>query len=275
MSLAPGTRIGAYEIQSPLGAGGMGEVYRARDTKLGRQIAVKILPDDFLKDPARVARFQREAQALAALNHPHIAQIYGFDDTGDIHALVMELIEGPTLADRIARLLRRCLEKERKRRLPDIGVARLEIDDAIAAPAFAAANAEMSGQRRGQRAAWIAAVIAGLTAATIGALHVTERPPQPPSPIRFHVVPPADASFPSGDEPGRPQAISPDGRHIVFQVLPAGGGRAVLAIRSFDVDQSRQLPGTEDASFLFWSPDSRFIGFFADGKLNHLVIDDR
>ena len=102
MSLAPGTRIGAYEIQSPLGAGGMGEVYRARDTRLGRQVAVKILPDDFLKDPARVARFQREAQALAALNHPHIAQIYGFDDSSDIHALVMELVEGPTLADRIA-----------------------------------------------------------------------------------------------------------------------------------------------------------------------------
>jgi serine/threonine protein kinase len=86
MSLAPGTRIGAYEILLLLGVGGMGEVYRARDTKLGRDVAVKILPDTFVTDPARVARCQREAQALAALNHPHIAQIYGFDDSSEIHA---------------------------------------------------------------------------------------------------------------------------------------------------------------------------------------------
>jgi serine/threonine protein kinase len=75
MTLAAGTRIGPYEIQSPLGAGGMGEVYRARDTKLGRDVAIKILPDNFVHDPERVARFQREAQVLASLNHPHIAQI--------------------------------------------------------------------------------------------------------------------------------------------------------------------------------------------------------
>ena len=102
MTLAAGTRVGPYEIQAPLGAGGMGEVYRARDTTLGREVALKVLPDGVVHDAARVARFQREAQLLAALNHPHIAQIYGFEDSADVRALVMELVEGPTLADVLA-----------------------------------------------------------------------------------------------------------------------------------------------------------------------------
>jgi serine/threonine-protein kinase len=101
--LAPGTRLGPYEIISPLGAGGMGEVYRARDTKLNRDVALKILPAEFAVDPDRLARFKREAQVLASLNHPHIAAIYGFEDSGETHALVLELVEGPTLADRIAK----------------------------------------------------------------------------------------------------------------------------------------------------------------------------
>src|SRR5436190_10470823 len=103
MPLSAGTRLGPYEIQSALGAGGMGEVYRARDTKLGRDVALKVIPDTFALDPDRLARFQREAQVLASLNHPHIAAIYGFEDSGDTHALVLELVEGETLADRIAR----------------------------------------------------------------------------------------------------------------------------------------------------------------------------
>ncbi len=109
MSFTPGTRLGAYEIVSPLGAGGMGEVYRAADTRLKRHVAIKILPQDLAADPDRLARFQREAEVLASLNHPHIAAIYGLEDAmppGSSHAgataLVMELVEGPTLADRIA-----------------------------------------------------------------------------------------------------------------------------------------------------------------------------
>ena len=90
MPLSPGTRLGPYETQSPLGAGGMGEVYRARDTKLKREVALKVLPEGFAQDPARMARFQREAEVLASLNHPNIAHIYGVED----RALVMELIEG-------------------------------------------------------------------------------------------------------------------------------------------------------------------------------------
>jgi serine/threonine protein kinase len=96
MSLAPGTRLGAYEIAARIGAGGMGEVYRATDTKLKRQVALKSLPDSFATDSDRLARFQREAEVLASLNHPNIAAIYGFEDMGGAKALVMELVEGPT-----------------------------------------------------------------------------------------------------------------------------------------------------------------------------------
>jgi eukaryotic-like serine/threonine-protein kinase len=102
VALNTGDRLGAYEIHSALGAGGMGEVYRATDTKLGRAVALKILPDAFATDPDRVARFQREAKTLALLNHPNIGGIYGLEDASGATALVLELVEGPTLADRIA-----------------------------------------------------------------------------------------------------------------------------------------------------------------------------
>ena len=102
MTLAAGTRLGPYEILSPLGAGGMGEVYRARDAKLQRDVAIKVLPDAVAEDAERLARFQREAQVLASLNHPHIAAIYGLEKAGNFEALVLELVEGETLAERIA-----------------------------------------------------------------------------------------------------------------------------------------------------------------------------
>ena len=103
LMLSPGTRIGPYEIVSLLGAGGMGEVYRARDTKLERDVALKILPPAFTADADRAARFEREARLLASLNHPHIGAIYGFENAGDVPALVLELVEGDTLADRVRR----------------------------------------------------------------------------------------------------------------------------------------------------------------------------
>jgi serine/threonine protein kinase/Tol biopolymer transport system component len=102
MTLAPGTRLGAYEIIAPIGAGGMGEVYQARDTRLERDVAIKVLPDAFASDPDRIARFQREAKTLASLNHPQIGAIYGLEESNGIKALILELVEGPTLADRIA-----------------------------------------------------------------------------------------------------------------------------------------------------------------------------
>ena len=101
MPLTPGTTLGPYSVTAQIGAGGMGEVYRARDTKLDRDVALKILPEDFASDPERLARFQREAKVLAALNHPNIAQIHGLEESGDTPALVLEYVDGPTLQDRI------------------------------------------------------------------------------------------------------------------------------------------------------------------------------
>ncbi|HUX28624.1 MAG TPA: protein kinase, partial [Terracidiphilus sp.] len=96
-------QIGHYQILAKIGEGGMGEVYRARDTRLNREVAIKLLPRAFAEDPHRMARFEREAQLLASLNHPKIAAIYGLEESGATRALVMELVEGPTLAERIGR----------------------------------------------------------------------------------------------------------------------------------------------------------------------------
>ena len=102
MALETGARIDIYEVTGKLGEGAMGEVYRARDTTLDRDVALKVLPDSFTADPERLGRFQREAKVLASLNHPNIGGIYGLETSGDNQALVLELIEGPTLAERIA-----------------------------------------------------------------------------------------------------------------------------------------------------------------------------
>jgi serine/threonine protein kinase len=101
MPLTAGTRLGPYEILASIGAGGMGEVYRARDTKLKRDVALKVLPEAFARDPDRMARFQHEAEVLAALNHPNIAAIYGLEDSTGTVAIVMELVQGRSLAEKI------------------------------------------------------------------------------------------------------------------------------------------------------------------------------
>src|SRR5262244_2528874 len=103
MALTPGTRIGPYEVKSALGEGGMGVVFRAVDTKLQRDVALKLLPDHLADDPDRLSRFQREAQVLASLNHPNIAQIYGLEQSGNTQCIVMELVEGDTLEERLKR----------------------------------------------------------------------------------------------------------------------------------------------------------------------------
>src|SRR5262245_2686322 len=103
MTLAAGTRIGTYEVKSPLGQGGMGVVYRAHDTQLQRDVAIKLLPDPFATDKDRLARFQREAQVLASLNHPNIAQVYGIEGSGASRCIVMELVDGETLQERLKR----------------------------------------------------------------------------------------------------------------------------------------------------------------------------
>ncbi len=103
MMLTAGSKLAEYEVLSPIGVGGMGEVYRARDTKLGREVAIKVLPEAFSQDRERLDRFEREARLLASLNHPNVATLHGLEESGGIRFLVMELVEGETLAERIAR----------------------------------------------------------------------------------------------------------------------------------------------------------------------------
>ena len=423
MALTPGAHLGSYEILSALGAGGMGEVYRARDTRLGRDVALKILPDGFAHDPERLARFQREAKTLASLNHPNIASLHGIEETNGVTALVMELVDGEDLAARIARgalpldealpiarqiaealeaaheqgiihrdlkpaniklrpdgtvkvldfglakamdpasiaagsislsptitspaamtgmgmllgtaaymapeqargkpvdrradiwafgcvlfemltgrrpfdgedvaetlgaiihkepvwsvlpasmpapllrLLQRCLEKNPKQRLRDIGDARLEIDSALRAPvaddATATSGVSTTGWWRG-RAAPVVAVVLGLFAAGVGFVHFTERPPEPAPPVRFEIAAPANTTFVNNG------VISPDGRLVAFAARDTARGLTRIWVRSLDSIEARPLAGTETRNIalaLFWSPDSRFIAYAADGKL--------
>jgi serine/threonine protein kinase len=420
MALTLGSRLGQYEITARIGAGGMGEVYRARDTRLKRDVALKILPESFGADPDRLARFRREAEVLASLNHPHIAQIYDFEEAGGTHALVMELVEGGTLADRIARgplplhdvlpiarqicealeaahergiihrdlkpsninvrpdgtvkvldfglakladpssthtadlslsptitspamatglgtllgtaaymspeqargkpvdkradiwafgcvlfemltgrrafegedvsdtlaellkrepdwralpsttpepvrrVLRRCLAKDPRKRLPDIGAAVLEIDDTLTAPLELPARTT-SSSATGQRLAWIVAFVFVITAIALAIIYVRESPPAGAPTTRFSVVTPPALGNPNNI------AVSPDGRLLTFAGFDENGKRA-LWLRPLNALTSRTLPGTDEGLIPFWSPDSRFIGFFAGGKLKKIDV---
>jgi Tol biopolymer transport system component len=422
MSLSAGIRLGPYEILSALGAGGMGEVYRARDTKLGRDVAIKVLPDALAHDPERLARFEREAKTLAALNHPNIAHIHGFEDSTAVPALVMELVEGPTLADWIAtgarpidetlkvaaqiadalaaahekgivhrdlkpanvkitpdgvvkvldfglakaaggestpdlsqsptlagvtrdgiilgtapymspeqakgrpvdkrtdlwafgavlyelltgrraftgegvsdtlahvlmtepdwtalpantpasirRLLRRCLEKDRKRRLADAADARLEIDDALASPTVETAAPADMPSRRVAPVPIAFALASGALIAALATWAVTRPAPQalvPPS--RFAIVPPPAQSLAISFF-FRDLALSPDGRYLVYR---AGGTTmgGPLMVRAMDALDAQPLAGITTARNPFFSPDSRWIGFFDNDELKKVSV---
>ena len=418
MSLGPGTRLGPYEIVAAIGAGGMGEVYRARDTRLKRDVALKILPESFASDPDRLARFQREAEVLASLSHPNIAGIYGLEESDGIRALVMELVEGETLADRISRgpipldealpiakqiaealeaaheqgvihrdlkpanikirpdgtvrvldfglakfaepitasnanpaalsmsptitspalisgvgvllgtaaymapeqargkpadkrsdiwafgcvlyemltacrafegdetaevlarvierepdvtrvprqvrrLVRSCLEKDRKKRLQAIADMHLLIEQPSAAETPQAPS-------RTPWSAWLIAVVALLAAVALAVIHFREIPPRVRQ-VRSTLLAPANASFEEDFAQGiGAAAISPDGMRVVFGAHAAGATRSSLWVRPLDALAAQPLAGTEGASFPFWSPDSRFIAFFADRKLKKI-----
>ena len=408
MRLPAGSRLGAYEILAPLGAGGMGEVYRARDVRLQRDVALKVLPPAFLADPERRARFDREAQILAALNHPNIADIYSVEATEAGPALIMELVEGTdgailasrplplpdvtrfatqliealaaahergivhrdlkpanikvtaagtvkvldfglakileaidgphppdasptmtsastrvgvvlgtaaymapeqakglpadkrsdiwafgcvlfemlagrpafpgeTIAETIAavlarepewrlippatptgfrRVLRRCLEKDPKRRLQDISDARADLEETETEPRPAAVKAI------GRRVVTAAAVATlALLAAIAG--WALRAPSEPPAEVRFEITTPPtpDATF----------ALSPDGRSIVFTAMADGPPK--LWLRSFASTTARVLAGTERATSPFWSADGRAVGFFADARLKRIDLD--
>jgi Tol biopolymer transport system component len=438
MAIEPGARIGPYEVLSLLGAGGMGEVYRACDTTLHRDVAIKVLPDSFAGDAERLARFTREAQTLAALNHPHIAQIHGFERSGETCALVMELVEGEDLSQRIARgplpldealpiarqiaealeaaheqgiihrdlkpaniklradgvakvldfglakalepgagsgdaagaglansptitspamtmrgmilgtaaymapeqakgkpvdkrvdiwafgcvlyemlagrrafqgddvsttmaavllkepdwsalpaatpgavrrLLTRCLTKDPKARLRDVGEARLRIDDLLSGAAGEVDAPAMPQTVPLWRRVvpWAAAGVLALGSMLIGAAVARRSVGDVTSmavPVTFAVAPPENTSFGGPPEGGTGTAtqvaVSPDGRNIVFV---AGAQSAYqIYLRPIASLAARAIPGTDGGTFPFWSPDSRFIGFFAGGKLKKAPI---
>jgi eukaryotic-like serine/threonine-protein kinase len=426
LALASGARLGVYEVTSQIGVGGMGEVYRATDTRLKRQVALKILPASLATDPDRLARFEREAEVLASLNHPNIAAIHGLEESDGVKALVMELVEGATLADRIAQgaipvdealpiakqiaealeaaheqgvihrdlkpanikvrpdgtvkvldfglakalqpagvgaatslsmsptiaspavtaagiilgtaaymspeqargvdvdrradlwafgvvlyemltgrqlfdsatvsdtvayvlmkepdwsalpantpplvrgLLRRCLEKDRKRRLDSASVVRLEVEEAsTAAPVFKGAAAPTVAEDRRGRLVWMAAcavAVVGASALAVPAVrHLRETPRAVPAETRTDLV------TPPTDQPSN-FALSPDGQKIVFVASGDGGSR--LWLRSLSTTTAHPLAGTEGARYPFWSPDSRSVGFFAAGAMKRLDVDD-
>ncbi len=418
MSLAPGTRIGPYEIVSIVGAGGMGEVYRARDPRLNRDVALKMLPALVAADPDRLARFKREARVLASLNHSHIAAIHGFEEASGVQALVLELIEGPTLADRIAhgsipveealaiatqiaealeaahargivhrdlkpanikvrpdgsvkvldfglakavgkdgatseasatptitspaltrlgvilgtaaymspeqargreadarsdiwafgcvlfemlagrrpfegsevsdtlasilkgepawaalpndtppgiiRAIRRCLEKDSRRRFHHIADARLDLEDAAAADVPTSPAAARSSDRR-DRVAWaLVAVLVLLLFGLTGYVALNSTPA--PEITRFEVNPPPDTVFGSPFARYAAGAVSPDATRLVF-VTTSRTGQVQLWIRSFNSFDAFPLTGIQGAQLPFWSPDSRWVAFFAANKL--------
>jgi Tol biopolymer transport system component len=420
MSLTAGTRLGAYQVLSAIGAGGMGEVYRARDSKLNRDVAIKVLPDLFASDPDRLARFTREAQTLAALNHPNIAHIHGIEESPGMRAIVMELVEGEDLSAQIARgpiplpgalpiakqiadaleaaheqgivhrdlkpanikirrdgtvkvldfglaklssyedgaapgfgaahsptftagtqmgvilgtaaymspeqargkavdkradiwafgvvlhemltgrrmfdgesvpetlglifarepdlaalpaatpaiirgLIARCLVKDPRQRLRDIGDARLQIDDALAGrgeTSGVSAPAPAVIEPRRSRNTWLALAVAVIVA---GAAGWFARPSAPATLVRLSIA------LPPGEQATTAPAISPDGRLIAY-AAGRTAGTSQLYLRALDDFTVHPVAGSAGAQYPFFSPDGRTIAFFASGKLRRASV---
>ena len=420
MPLVSGTKLGSYEVVGQLGVGGMGEVYRASDTKLRREVALKVIPELFANDPQRMARFEREAQVLASLNHPHIAHIHGLEESNGIRALVMELVEGQTLAERIEKgpipleetlpiarqiaealeyahergiihrdlkpgnikltpdgqvkvldfglakalegdaggvnistsptisaaatrdgvllgtaaymspeqakgkavdrradiwafgcvlfemlagraafdgetitdtlaavvraepewaqlpqkaparireLLRRCTTKDSGHRLQAIGEARIALENALTDADAEDSLPQATANRRREGILAVATAAFALAAILFAVLYLS-REPEKVRIVRSYIKAMPSSSFLAEGQQGG-FAISPDGLRLAY-VAQSAEGKALLWVRSIDSLQALALPGTEDSSFPFWSPDSRMIGFFAAGKLKKI-----
>jgi Tol biopolymer transport system component len=423
MPLTAGARFGPYEVQSMLGAGGMGEVYRAGDSRLKRAVALKVLPEPFADDPERLARFRREAELLATISHPNIAAIHGLEESEWGTAIVLELVEGETLSERIQRgplavdealaiarqiaegleaahekgvihrdlkpanikitpdghvkildfglaklldevpasaslamsptlsiratadgailgtaaymspeqargravdrrtdiwafgcvlfemltgrrafggdetlsdivaailkndlewealpsdtpphvrrLIRRCVQKDRQKRLPHIGLARLELEEP--SPATAADAATQPEARSLVRAPWLPWAIAGVAFAIAAVATWSPWTPAPArrQPLRLSADLGADLSIAGASGPA--VALSPDGSLLAFAARQTDSS-SMLHVRPLDQLHAQPLPGTEGATSPFFSPDGRWIGFFADGKLKKVSI---
>jgi Tol biopolymer transport system component len=418
MPLAAGTRLGPYEITAPIGAGGMGEVYRAKDTRLDRTVAIKVLPAHLSSNPDVRQRFEREARAISSLNHPNICTLHDIGNQNGIDYLVMEFIEGETLASRLRTgplspiealnysiQIANALDKAHRQgivhrdlkpgniiltksgvKLLDFGLAKytapatesvskletgqpltregtvlgtfqymapeqLEGDEADARTdifAFGAVVYEMAAgkkafegktqasliaailkeepkpishiqpmtppllerfvkiclakdpedrwqsahdarlelqgileslshpeaytsitiaQPKKLKLGWIVGIIGGALAIVFAALYFIRSSAEQQRLLRFEIVPPDEKAWFTGTGP---LTMSPDGKHLAF--LNNADGRRTLWVRSFDSIEARQLPGTEYTVAPFWSPDSRYLGFFAKGKLMKIDI---
>lgn len=421
MPLTPGTRLGPYEIVAPLGAGGMGEVYRARDPRLDRIVAIKVLPDAFGGDPERLARFEREARLLASLNHPNIAALYGLELDGARRFITMEFVEGESLAQRLRKgampvdeaidvarqvataleaahdggivhrdlkpgnimltpagvakvldfglakgvagsasdtsismsptmtfatavdgvilgtaaymspeqargkpvdrrtdiwafgcvlfecltgrqtfegetvsdliasilkggiewaalpaetpqhvrdLLHRCLERDARQRLRDIGEARLMLEQGPSSAAHAVA-APAVPVRAGLSVTM--AVGGALVLAALAAFGAWALKPAPKVATTYaELSPPPESRFSSSV--GGHEAISRDGRWFATAVLDSAGTRRLM-VRDLETGGARLLAGTDDASYPFWSPDARSLGYFVPGKLMRVDLE--
>ena len=230
-----GTALNHYRIIKALGSGGMGEVYEAEDTKLRRSVAVNVLPEAVAADPERRQRFEREARAIAALNHANIVTVYSIEQAADRLFLTMELVRGRTLA---AVITRRGMEVA-----PFLQFA-LPIAEALSA-----------AHRQGiiHRDLKPDNIMVGDDGR--GATDV------------FSVLPPERTPLTEGEAP----QVSPDGRTIAF-VATEHSGRTLLYVRDRGALAARALPESDDATLPFWSPDSRSIGFFAGGKLKRVDL---
>ena len=422
MALSSGTRLGSYEVLTAIGAGGMGEVYQAHDTKLGRDVAIKVLPEGFAHDPERLSRFRREAQLLAALNHPTIATIYGLEDSNGTSYLVMELVPGETLAERIKRegavpveesltiakqiaealeaahekgiihrdlkpanvkltpegkvkvldfglakafagdtanddpsnsptlsmaatmqgvilgtaaymspeqakgkavdkrtdiwafgavlyelltgkpafhgedvgdilasvvktepafdalpanispsirvLLQRCLRKDRRQRTPDAAILRIEIEDALLAPATLDPTAPPPAAQTWQRLTRLSLAALGFLAlGGVAAWYLKPSLPRPASPAHLVVaLPPGDLLSNSDLS----VEISRDGALLTYAA--ARNGVRQLFLRALGDPEAKPISGTDGAINPFFSPDGQWIGFFAQGKLKKVSI---
>jgi Tol biopolymer transport system component len=430
LSLKPGTRLDHYEIQSPVGAGGMGEVYKATDTRLGRTVALKILPEDLSGDRERRRRFHREARIISSLSHPHICGLYDIGQKDDVYYLVMEYVEGETLTIRLSqgrmspgevlhigsqiasavhtahragivhrdlkpanvmlsknavklldfglakeeqsvvavdagpsvatrpqsedeltmqgqllgtlaymapeqlhgrtadtrtdifalglilyematgvrafegdsqasmiasilkeqpksikehhpelsggldRVVKACLEKDPDDRIQSAHDVMLQLQWLLARGYEKRAAVAESEPKRPKRWPWLVAAVAVLFLVTWFPKSLQQTAP-PGEVVRFTIPPPRGTMFRftiAEDLLPGPVAVSPDGKRVAFGVLDALGRRE-LWVRSFDTMEARPLPGGEGGGFPFWSPDSRFIGFFADNKLKKISAE--
>src|SRR2546425_188595 len=327
MSLSAGTRLGPYEISVPVGAGGMGEVYRARDTKLGRDVAIKLLPSSFSGDSDRLHRFEQEACAAGALNHPNILVIHHIDTREGVPYIVSELLEGETLRRRMSgaalaqrrvtdyasqiahglgashgesaadtmsailkedppdlsstnqnispaleRLVNHCLEKNPEARFhsaSDLAFALEALSGSapVSSQTITAISASPMSARLVKHLPWIVAGIFAVGMLMTITLLISSFKPTPTrtNVIRAAILPPAGANY----LPRNQFAISPDGLRLAF-VGRSGDGKQLLWVRSLGAPTAQPLAGTDDATFPFWSPDGRFVGFFAQTKLKKI-----